>query len=140
MRMLDANANRAGEGLRAIEDAMRFGYGNAEISAAARRLRHAFGSVVRRLAKRGRLLESRKSERDVGRRRWKAGQPRAGLPDLVCANFRRVQESARVLEEGARLLSAASATRELQFLRYGTYALERKAWMRMTGGRRMRKE
>jgi len=47
--------------------------------------------------------------------------------DLRTANLRRAEESARVLEECARLLGDASATRTFQRLRYRTYELERKA-------------
>ena len=125
---MDANLNRVSEGLRTIEDVLRFGYDHAAISAETRRLRHAFGAILRRLIPRWQLLTSRESARDVGAGHWQAGA-RPRLSDLVCANFHRVQESARVLEEGARFLHATTAIRNLQRLRYRSYGLERKTWM-----------
>jgi len=127
LRMMNANLNRLSEGMRTVEDVMRFGYDHAAMSARARSLRHAFGATVRRLVPSRRLLESRESLRDVGASRWRDGQARAGLYDVVCANFRRAQESARVLEEGARLLHHAATVRSLQRLRYRCYEFERSA-------------
>lgn len=125
-RILDANLNRLSEGLRVVEDVLRFGRNAGRLSAEARRLRHAFGRAADALVSRRRLVLSRSSARDVGAGRWR-GRRRGSLNDLRTANLRRAQESARVLEECARLLGSASATRAFQRLRYRTYVLESRA-------------
>jgi len=122
-RMLDANLNRLSEGLRVVEDILRFGRDSAALSGEARKMRHAFGKTLEKIAPRSRLLAGRRSHADVGAKRGKAGR-RAGLADILAANLRRAQESARVLEEGARFLGSGPVTRALQRLRYRVYELE----------------
>src|SRR5947208_10810251 len=46
LRILDANANRAREALRVIEDFARFGLDDAELSAALKQLRHDFAGSI----------------------------------------------------------------------------------------------
>ena len=133
-RLIDANLNRSTEGLRAIEDVLRFGYDDAALSGTARDLRHAFAKAGNLLAPRGLLLLSRDSAGDVGAGRWRSGGRRSAFKDMLFANFRRVQESARVLEESARLSGRPMAARRLQALRYRAYALEKGTWLKL--GRR----
>jgi thiamine-phosphate pyrophosphorylase len=99
------------------------------LSSLARSLRHAFAKSGGLLASRGFLLESRDAAGDVGADRWRAGVRRTALADLLFANFRRVQESARVLEESARLAGKPRFARRLQALRYRAYALEKMTWL-----------
>jgi len=124
--MLDANLNRASEGLRVAEDVLRFGYANGQLSGETRRLRHDVGKVMLRVAPRGSLVAARDSRRDVGAGRWQAGRPRRGVGDLLAANLRRAGESLGVLEEGARVVAAPACCRSLQALRYRLYDLERR--------------
>jgi len=128
-RLIDANLNRSAEGLRAIEDVLRFGYDRAVLSGKARSLRHAFAKAGNLLAPRGLLLESRDSAGDVGAGRWRSGGRRTAFKDMLFANFRRVQESARVLEESARFSGLPRAARRLQALRYRAYTLEKRTWL-----------
>lgn len=127
-RALDANANRAGEALRVLEDLSRFGPagGRSAASGALKRMRHG---LRRALAAAGPSRAERVLARDVatdpGRRRPVEG-PHAGLPALAAANWRRLAESLRSLEEFSRLRSVAAA-RAFAALRFEAYALEQ-AW------------
>jgi len=126
LRMLDANLNRASEGLRVAEDVLRFGYDQRSLSGETRKLRHDVGKAMLRVAPRCALLDARDSGGDVGATRWKPGRPRRGAADLLAANIRRAGESLRVLEEGARVVASAGCCRSLQALRYRLYDLERR--------------
>jgi len=122
LRMLDANLNRASEGLRTAEDVFRFVSGSARLSREARSLRHFIRRTVLGAVPYARLLAERDSARDPGRARWKAA--RRSTRDLLSANLRRAQESARVLEEGLRLGGRPAAVRAMQAARFRLYALE----------------
>lgn len=137
-RVMDANSNRACEGLRVAEDVLRFCLNDSSLSASARSLRHALGRAVESMVPRRRLIEGRDARGDVGASRWKGGQTRARLGDLLAANLRRAQESARVLEEFSRLHEKPSATRRLQSIRYSLYTLEAAA-LGITGRGRSRR-
>ena len=126
-RMLDANANRAGEGLRVVEDVLRFQLNQAKLSSLARKIRHDISRNVSRLASRKSLLGARDSLGDPGAGRISSSRPRQGLSGLLAANFRRAQESARVLEECARVMGRTSLVRGLQSNRYSLYTLEKLA-------------
>ena len=127
-RMIDANLNRASEGLRVTEDVLRFVLDRRVLSGEARRLRHEAESAVRLAAPRAVLVAARDTAGDVGRRRWRTRDRRGGTRDLLAANLRRAQESARVLEEAARALHRPAAVLRLQRWRYGLYAFERRIW------------
>ncbi len=125
-RLVDANLNRASEGLRVLEDVARFAGNDATLSRELRRTRHALAELV--VGAGVRLLSARDSVSDVGR---ESGLRVGGERDLLSvfrANSKRVQESLRVLEEVARLsdseveMDVAVAER----LRYGMYDLEKR--------------
>ncbi|MEK7475851.1 MAG: thiamine-phosphate pyrophosphorylase [Candidatus Coatesbacteria bacterium] len=122
LRMLDANLNRASEGLRAAEDVLRFVRLDAKRSGEARALRHLVRRTVLGVIPAGHLLEARDSAHDPGRGRWQAA--RRSTRELLAANLRRAQESARVLEEGLRLAGRPAAVRAMQAVRYRLYRLE----------------
>lgn len=126
LRMLDANLNRATEGLRVAEDVLRFGYDHRALSGETRKLRHDVGKAMLRVAPRRALLAARDSRQDVGASRWKPGRSRRDAGDLLAANVRRAGESLRVLEEGARVVATPACCRSLQALRYRLYDLERR--------------
>lgn len=123
LRIVDANANRALEGVRVCEDIVRFHVGAAQRFRRLRALRHAIASAVRHLPVTPRqLVQARASRRDVGRR---AQSGRVGsLERLLIVNLQRVKEALRVLEESARLIRPSQAA-AFQRLRFRTYAIER---------------
>ena len=95
LRVIDANLNRAREGLRVIEDTARFVECNDTAFKELRKARHGLDKITRKIYPE--LLRQRDSRSDAGRV-IKEGK-RKGMRSLLSANFRRVEESLRVLEE-----------------------------------------
>ncbi len=102
LRIIDANLNRASEGLRLLEDVARLGLNDAGLSEQLKTIRH---EVVRGdLSFNESLIRARDSEGDVGMALEVPGEDREkDIPLMVVANARRVQESLRVLEEFAKI-------------------------------------
>ncbi|MFN5193920.1 MAG: thiamine phosphate synthase, partial [Cyanobacteriota bacterium] len=118
-RLLDANLDRAREGLRVLEDWARFGLERPDLVARCKDLRQRLGAVHH---------NRYKLARDT------AGDPATGLAHplqidrrdplaVVAANAARVQEALRVLEEFGRAVDPALA-REAAGVRYALYDLE----------------
>jgi thiamine-phosphate pyrophosphorylase len=123
-RILDANANRAREALRVLEDYCRFVLGDALLSRELKELRHGLAEALSILPG-GLLLAARDTDADVGTAiTTPSEQERYALRDVVAANIKRLQESLRTLEEYGKLRSAELGSK-LQSLRYRTYTLER---------------
>lgn len=124
-RILDANANRAREGLRVVEEYLRLVLDNAEFTARLKALRHRITGAVSAMNLDEELIASRESASDVGATTPTASEGnRSNFDHVVMANLRRSQEALRVLEEYSKLL-AASASAEFKQLRFETYSLER---------------
>ncbi len=123
-RILDANANRAREALRVIEDYCRFALADAFLSGELKRLRHDLTETLTRLAPRL-LLEARETRQDVGTliSTPQEGQ-RYSLRDVVQANLKRLQEAVRSLEEFGKLYGG-DLGQQLEQVRYRVYTLER---------------
>ncbi|GAB4330216.1 MAG: hypothetical protein Kow0099_00670 [Candidatus Abyssubacteria bacterium] len=124
LRVLDANANRAREGLRVVEEYIRLIENNADVTARLKKLRHEVTAAVCLLGVDRELIESRQSDSDVG-----AGSPsgseskREDMEHIVTANLRRTQEALRVLEEYSKLISE-KASAEFKRLRFCAYTVE----------------
>lgn len=121
-RLLDANANRAREGLRILEDTARFVLENASAAAGLRKLRHTLDAQVRRHYKQ--LLSERNVATDSGRKNV-ATPHKTGVPGLLAANFKRCSEALRVLEEYGRVISP-KAVAHFQKIRFEVYGWEKK--------------
>ena len=121
LRIIDANLNRLREGIRVAEDILRYQYDDQPLALALKNLRHqsrsSFGDQC---------LASRDSAHDVLRPSIEAEQARADIRAVLIANFKRAQESARVLEETLKLHSGGEAER-FKHIRYELYALEKAA-------------
>ena len=123
VRLLDANANRALEGLRVCEEIARFYCECPEGVRQMRALRHDVAAAVNRLPlSTAQRLRARDSARDVGKA--SASDRIDTLPRLLLINFQRAKESLRTLEECSRLLSLRRGA-DFQRLRFRTYELER---------------
>ncbi|MFP3879882.1 MAG: thiamine phosphate synthase [Dehalococcoidia bacterium] len=131
LRIIDANLNRSSEGLRVLEDIARFLLNDAELRRRLRALRHELAQETESLGVMP--LSQRDSEHDSGRpypssRRELTAAKRttAGLPDLVVANARRVEEALRVIEEVAKLpeISAKLNSAGFERIRFALYGLE----------------
>ena len=122
-RVLDANLNRAREGLRVCEEVARLILDDNDLTRRCQRLRYAVDRTAGLLPD-GKLLKARNSSADVGRPERRGNtRPHGKIRDLVTANLKRVQEALRVLEEFSRLVKPA-ASRSFGLLRFRTYSLE----------------
>lgn len=123
LRILDANCNRIGEGLRFLEDVARFLLNDANVSRQLKLMRH---NLVKYLSKFGAtMLSERDPEADVGFGTQLSQHQ--DLPSLVTANAKRVEEALRVVEELAKLpdLSAALRPKDFEQARFNLYTLEK---------------
>ena len=126
LRIIDANLNRIGEGLRLLEDLARLLLNDATLSQQLKTMRH--GLVTGDWSFNQQLLQSRDSESDVG---INIEAPEQGkqreLPIMVVANARRVQEALRTLEELAKIPDTASKLDSERFkqARFSLYTIER---------------
>jgi thiamine-phosphate pyrophosphorylase len=124
LRVLDAAANRAREGLRVVEDFVRFVLDDRHLTAELKQMRHALAGALGRIPIEQRLA-SRETQADVGTALTTAAEEeRQDTAAVVTANFLRLQEGLRTLEEMGKLHSTQVAACAKQ-LRYRAYTLER---------------
>ncbi|HWB10928.1 MAG TPA: thiamine phosphate synthase [Pirellulales bacterium] len=124
LRLIDAAANRAREGLRVVEDFVRFVWNDRHLMSELKRLRHELAAALCPLQG-SQLLASRDTEGDVGTTvSTEAEGERPDMASVVTANFKRLQEALRSIEEFGKVLNPALAKRVEQ-LRYRSYTLER---------------
>lgn len=127
LRLIDANLDRLGEGLRVLEEVARFLLDDAALSKQLKALRHRLWEGIHPLEQQ--LLTARKVKEDVGAFvKLPGGASHKDLPALVTANARRVEESLRVLEEFARLPDTPLMLKPAKFehFRFEIYELEQK--------------
>jgi thiamine-phosphate pyrophosphorylase len=123
-RMLDASLNRAGEGLRVVEDYVRMVLDSPQLTGLAKSLRHDLAGVAGQLDSLD-LHASRDTQHDVGTTTTTAAElTRADLADVAVASFKRVEQSLRSLEEYGKLVDVAWA-QQIEQLRYRAYTLEK---------------
>jgi thiamine-phosphate pyrophosphorylase len=97
-RIIDANVNRAVEGLRVVEEIARFILEDKKLTGQLKAMR----AQIRRAKP---PLSARGSESDVGRKLYHETEAdRQGLLDIFTANIKRAQEALRVLEEYTKLI------------------------------------
>jgi len=123
-RVLDAAANRGREGLRVVEDYVRFVLDDAHLTGQMKRLRHELTALVSRVSF-GRRLAARETRADVGTSvAVSSERTREDPSGVLAANFTRLQESLRALEEFGKMLDPELGV-EFEQLRYRTYTLQR---------------
>jgi hypothetical protein len=125
LRMIDANFNRAKEGLRVCEDVARYGLNREGLTRQFKDIRHRLTEAIDCL-KIVDVLSARDIQGDVGKGSTKNEFKRKTINDIFYANAQRVKESLRVLEEVTKLLDASCA-QKIKEMRYAVYALEQKA-------------
>jgi len=135
LRIIDANLNRASEGLRLLEDVARFLLNDAEISQQLRGVRHNLAQEAKLAGVR--LLSQRDSEHDVAATLTLPSPFEGGvqqdLPGLITANAKRAEESLRVIAELAKLPQVSPMLNSARFeqLRFNLYSLERRLLSRI---------
>ncbi len=132
-RLLDANLDRAREGLRVVEDWCRFGLGREDLVARTKDLRQRLGLLH---DNRFKLARHTASDPAAG-----LGHPAQELrhnpTQVVAANCARVQEALRVIEEFGRGGEGPLA-REAAAARYALYDLEVAVLRAAAGGNERR--
>jgi len=118
-RVIDANLNRLKEGIRVVEDIMRYRDNNRTLSLQLKELRHKS-----RIDEYKELLLHRDSINDVLKPSTKSEQTRSNINSIIIANFKRAQESARVLEELFKLHNI-NYSENFKHIRYALYNLEK---------------
>jgi len=124
-RIIDANLNRAREGIRVVEEVARLYFDDAKLSAQLKTLRHDLTKVAKKSFDQDLLLSFRDSLKDVGADSMSGlEKKRADMHSIVQANLRRSQEAARVLEEFGKLVNPNSAS-SFKKIRFKLYTLEK---------------
>lgn len=135
LRILDANANRAREALRVLEDYARFALNHDALSAGLKQVRHDLAAAT------GPLLADailcRDTPGDVGTDNKTAAETqRDDLAAVVTAAGKRLGEALRVIEEMLKLADASSAGK-IEAIRYRFYDLEQQIARALGRSRRM---
>lgn len=133
LRLLDANANRAREGIRTAEDYIRFQIGAERWALRLRDARRRIADALRVLASDEELLRARGVQTDAGHPgRAEPLHPSEEAPRQVAVRgLKRAQEALRVLEEFTRG-PAPESSRTLARLRFDLYEAEQ--WLACAGG------
>lgn len=124
-RIIDANVNRASEGLRVCEDIARFSTNNSALTEKIRILRHdvrvCFSSfdVL--------LLRSRDAASDVGFAvsAQSVCDIKRSTVAVWCANWKRVQEALRSIEEMCKTSNLYAQGKQIEAMRFHAYTLEK---------------
>ncbi|MDR0822764.1 MAG: hypothetical protein LBN20_03170 [Endomicrobium sp.] len=124
-RIIDANLNRCREGLRVVEDCLRFILDDAVLYKKIRKIRHNTDKILR--AEYANLIIERDSFDDKGRTIPETNKKE--LPQIIVANFKRAQESLRVLEEYSKTIIPQAAG-EFKKQRYSAYNLEKAVFLK----------
>jgi len=119
LRLLDANLNRLREGIRVVEDIYRYIFNDKQTATQLKNLRHNS-----RIDLYSELLDSRDIQNDVLKTSTSSEQNREDLNSILIANFKRAQESSRVLEEFGKLIDTATSE-NFKDIRYKLYHLEK---------------
>lgn len=128
LRVLDASANRAREGLRVVEDYVRFVLDDAHLTAQLKQLRHRLAAALGAIEGPERYA-CRDTQGDVGTvLTTPSERSRADVDAVLTAAFKRLGESLRSLEEFGKTLDAGIAdagfAATVEQIRYESYTLE----------------
>lgn len=134
-RIIDANANRAREALRVMEDAARFTLDDPALSESLKSLRHDLAAALTALpCDHLALAANRDAPGDVGAAiTTPAEGARASQRDVCTAAAKRAQEALRSIEEHAKTIPNAD-WRAFERLRFRAYDAERTLLLRMGAG------
>lgn len=119
LRIIDANLNRLREGIRVVEDICRYYKNSKEFSSKLKSLRH-----LARLDNYLKIISARDIINDPLKQTTSSEKQRNDLESIIISNFKRAQESARVLEEILKLYNSKDAENFKQ-IRYELYNIEK---------------
>ncbi|HVP11900.1 MAG TPA: thiamine phosphate synthase [Phycisphaerae bacterium] len=123
LRIIDANLNRAREGLRVLEEHARLVLDDAALTERLKRLRHGLVEASRDFGTDAMLTE-RDIQHDVGTRiSTPSEQSRGDTANVAAAAGKRTSEALRCIEEYGKIICPQAAAR-IEQLRYELYAVE----------------
>ncbi len=138
LRIFDAAANRAREALRVVEDYLRFVLDDRFLTSQCKQFRHDLTDALAHIPA-GQRLAARDTQADVGTRLTTSSEAlRADAEGVLAANFARLQEALRSLEEFSKL-DDARAAEKIKQLRYLSYTLHRAVETTRRGMERLEK-
>ncbi|MGE5558550.1 MAG: thiamine phosphate synthase [Bacillota bacterium] len=136
-RVVDAELNRAAEGLRVLEDLARFVWEDEGLTSRLKIMRLHIARLGERF--RDQLMENRAPDEDLGLpiSQHLRRDDRGDIRDVVLANFKRIQEGLRSLEEHLKVLGFYETAKECEMFRFEAYAAEKAVYLnRLSSGRR----
>jgi thiamine-phosphate pyrophosphorylase len=124
-RIIDANLNRSREGLRVIEDIVRFYTDDKKITSLLKKTRHEITDTAENNRA---LLSWRDAYNDAGKGFVPSLEGKdKDITGIIVSNFKRVEESLRVLEEISKILMPRK-TFIFKDLRFRVYTIEKKVF------------
>jgi thiamine-phosphate pyrophosphorylase len=132
-RIIDVNINRLTEGLRVVEEIVRFEFEDKELLVSIREIRNRLTKTIKNY--RRTVIPFRESETDLGRSEKFDKLKRQNLSDVIFANLKRSQEASRVLEEIIKIYDTKMSA-FFKRIRFSLYDIEKKAVFRTTGKRK----
>ena len=117
LRTIDANLNRFKEGIRVVEDILRYEF-NSPLAKELKNIRHI------KIKNYKDFISQRDSLNDILKPSTKSEQTRSSLEDIIIANLKRAQESARVLEEIFKIENI-NLSESFKNARYKLYSIEK---------------
>lgn len=124
-RIIDANINRAAEGIRVLEDLARFNFESSSITEKMRNLRHKLRKNIAFFD--NKLLSSRNSAEDLGKEisQQTLNDRKTSKKQLIFSNFKRAQEALRTIEENLKILEKNDLSKEYEMIRFALYEIEK---------------
>jgi len=124
-RIIDANINRAVEGVRVIEEIARFVLDDKEATSKLKDIRSLIRKSSSQLVENEFQFQQRDVLKDVGSKSYTKGEAkRESLLDIFSANIKRAQEALRVLEEFSKL-TVPQVGKIFKKIRFQVYELEK---------------
>ena len=133
-RIIDASSNRVREGLRVVEDYARFALDDPSLTRGLKDIRHRLNEAMTGFPAEL-LIPQRDTTGDVGTHIMAMDESIRSSPrDVLIANFKRVTEALRSLEEFSKLYDVWVSGR-FEVLRYDLYTIEKRMLLAVAGAR-----
>jgi len=117
LRTIDANLNRFKEGIRVVEDILRYEY-NSPLAKELKEIRHI------KIPNYDEIIKHRDSMNDILKPSTKEELKRGSIKDIIISNLKRAEESARVLEEIYKIIDI-NTSETFKNARYKLYNYEK---------------
>ncbi|MEO1959328.1 MAG: thiamine-phosphate pyrophosphorylase [Nautiliaceae bacterium] len=117
LRTIDSNFNRFKEGIRVVEDILRYEF-SSHLAKELKSLRHL------KIPNYKEVVLSRDAKNDILKPSTKSELNKNSLEEIIIANLKRSQESARVLEELFKLIDT-NTSEKFKDARYRLYEIEK---------------